>query len=366
VLVMAEAALPGGGAPLRLAGVLLSLGLANLTLHRVENPIRHSRALAPRTAFTLAVAAGLTLAAGGVALGARQLAVRLAAAPGQARFTAAGRDVPRLPESCHQPLFDVPAGECVFGNPAGPVTVALFGDSHGATWFPALERLAGENGWKLVSLTKSGCAAASVRPAGELQGVERACIRWREAVVARLVALRPHLVVMASSSNHLDVSDGGTMHTRISAAEWEAGTRRTLAAFQGAGVPVVLLRDTPWADVHVPHCLARSAWTAWWRGEGSCTFPRTTPRSERVARLERRGAAGMPGVWYVDLTDEFCRAPACRPERDGVVMYSDAHHMAASFSASLAPALGRALAPALAAARTFRAPTPGPGPGAGQ
>jgi hypothetical protein len=346
LLVLAQVAFPQGGAPLRLLCVALSLGLAAATLRLVENPIRHSRSLAPRPVLTLAAAAALTLVAAGVAVGGRQLAVRLQERPSQALYTRASMDKPQLPAECHLPYFTVEAGECVFGDPAGRVTVALFGDSHAVSWFPAMERLARENGWKLVSLTKAGCGAAAVRPPGQLGAVDRTCMEWREATLARLSALRPHAVVMTSSTNFIDAAGGGAARTRR-AAEWEAGTRRTLAAFRAARVPVVLLRDTPWPDEHVPHCLGRSAWTAWWRGPRPCTFERTNEVSELAERLERRAAAAVPGVRYVEMTDQICRASPCHPQREGTVLYYDSHHLTATFSASLAPALEREIRPLL-------------------
>ena len=36
------------------------------------------------------------------------------------------------------------------------------GDSHALSWFPAVNRLATERGWRLVNLTKSACASADV------------------------------------------------------------------------------------------------------------------------------------------------------------------------------------------------------------
>jgi peptidoglycan/LPS O-acetylase OafA/YrhL len=338
LLVLGQVAFPQGGAPLRLLLVALSLGLAAATLRLVENPIRYNRSLARRTRLTLAGAVGLTLAAGGLSGGVRMLAVRLQAAPGQAAFTNAGRDLPEVPAECHLlSPFAAEAGECVLANPAAPVTVALFGDSHALQWLPAMERLARQNGWKLVSLTKAGCPAALVQPPPPLDATEQACLRWRGATLARLAALAPHAVVMTSANTHV----------RAGAAEWQAGTARTLAAFAEAGVPVVLLRDTPWPDQHVPHCLARSAWTAWWLGRRPCTFPRTTPLAELAASREKAAAASVPGVRYVDMTPEICGAPACDPYRDGMVLYYDSHHLSATFSATLAPALERALRPVL-------------------
>ena len=39
----------------------------------------------------------------------------------------------------------------------GAITVALVGDSHAAHWFPALNVIAKERGWRLVPLTKFSC-----------------------------------------------------------------------------------------------------------------------------------------------------------------------------------------------------------------
>src|SRR5699024_1379157 len=37
---------------------------------------------------------------------------------------------------------------CVYGDKGSDYEVAVVGDSHAAHWIPALENLAGENGWK--------------------------------------------------------------------------------------------------------------------------------------------------------------------------------------------------------------------------
>ena len=38
---------------------------------------------------------------------------------------------------CHVYYDSVAKTDCIFGDPNGSVTVALFGDSHAAQWFPA-------------------------------------------------------------------------------------------------------------------------------------------------------------------------------------------------------------------------------------
>jgi peptidoglycan/LPS O-acetylase OafA/YrhL len=346
VLVLAEAVMGDRGLPLRLACVVLSLALAAVTLAVLENPVRMSRVLAARPLATLAGAAALTI--GGVAAGAvaRTAAVRMQATPAQAAFTRASQDLPDRvlwASGCHLPYFKTQAPECAFADTASPTTVVLFGDSHAAQWFPALERLAREDRLRLVSLTKSGCAAADVRPPAEMNGISKACVEWRRAAVQRIVALMPAAVVMGSASRHIDRAHGGEAHTGISAEEWREGTRRTLSAFSRAGIPVALLRDTPWPGVHVPHCLARQAWTESWMRPRPCTFPRETPLDTLVAGLEAQAAHGIAGIRLVDLSGEVCDTSPCRPARGDTVIFQDTNHLTGTFSASLAPALRQRL-----------------------
>jgi peptidoglycan/LPS O-acetylase OafA/YrhL len=355
VLVLARAVAGDGGLPFDLACVAVALGLAAATLALLENPVRLSPALGARPAATLAGAVALTLASAGAVAAVRQGALRMQSSPAQAPFTRARHDLPDRVLSergCHLPYFRTESPACAFGDTASATTVVLFGDSHAAHWFPALERLAREDGVRLVSLTKSGCAAADVRPRGAARDrIVAACTEWRAATLRRIVAARPALVVMASSSRHVDRADGGTGDAGIGAEAWRAGTRRTLSALSRAGIPVRLVRDTPWAGADVPGCLARAAWTAGWRTPRPCTFPRDTPLGTRVAELEARAAAGVPGVRVLDLSDAICRASPCRPVRDGRVIFTDAHHLTGTFSASLAPVLRQRLADVLATAR---------------
>ncbi|MFI0721653.1 SGNH hydrolase domain-containing protein [Streptomyces sp. NPDC021224] len=65
-------------------------------------------------------------------------------------------------DGCHVGYASTKAPDCVYGDPRSDTEVVLFGDSHAAQWFPALERLAGERHWKLISLTKASCKVPAV------------------------------------------------------------------------------------------------------------------------------------------------------------------------------------------------------------
>ena len=74
------------------------------------------------------------------------------------------------------------------------VTIALFGDSHATSWFPAVARLAEDRGWRFLNVTEGGCPSLALdfwNP-----NTEHKCSLWLGQAVARLVAERPNVVVI--------------------------------------------------------------------------------------------------------------------------------------------------------------------------
>ena len=139
-----------------------------------------------------------------------------------------------------------PPGDCVFGDPAGDVTVVLFGDSHAAQWFPALERLATERGWRLVSMTKSACTTADIDIWADI--VKRRyeeCTRWREAALGRMAAERPDLVVVSDSRGYKAMVDGSAVPIATVRDQWDAAAGRTLERLADLAGHVVVIGDTP-------------------------------------------------------------------------------------------------------------------------
>ena len=63
-------------------------------------------------------------------------------------------------DGCHVKQEDTVSGPCEYADTSSSTTVVLMGDSHALSWFPAVNRLAIDRGWRLVNLTKSACASA--------------------------------------------------------------------------------------------------------------------------------------------------------------------------------------------------------------
>ena len=245
-------------------------------------------------------------------------------------------DVPVLyDDGCHLDFDQTKADGCSFG-PAGAPTVALFGDSHAAQWFPALEKITQDHGVRLETYTKSSCPSVSV--ASQRNGsAYTACTRWREAVLQRLVAHPPALVLLA---NFGAPASSGPAPT----AGWEAGMAETVRRLQPV-TRVAVVTDTPNLQQTPSICLSAHLTDA-----EACGASRQVALDSPARAAERAALAGT-GAVPVDLTGYLCTASSCPPIIGDTLVYRDAHHITATFSRELSGALWERLSPVLAGAR---------------
>ena len=124
---------------------------------------------------------------------------------------------------------------CWFGS--GAQRIVLFGDSHAAQWFPALEGVATSGGFRLETQTKSACPSADVELLWGGRPYVR-CDRWRAAVIDQLRADPPDLVVLANYSDpeYADRTDRSR--------QWEQGLQSTIAQLS-AFTKVAVIAGTP-------------------------------------------------------------------------------------------------------------------------
>ncbi len=350
VLVFAEG-LYGAGAgghlslPVRLGLLLVSLVLAEGSYRFVEDPVRHHRGLARRPANGLMLLAALTLCGAGLSAAWKAYATAESLSPTYARFTEARDDLPDVYDSgCHAAMEDAEAVGCESGSEEAPVSVALYGDSHAAHWQPALQRAAEENGWRVLTLTKSSCSFVEVTTYSRALGRDYAeCDQWRASALKRLTAFSPDVVLTSSSSGYPLTPD-----------EWSWGSRQAFGRLAALDGVVVNIRDVPQPRVEVPGCLARAVSAPWptarapWRTDGGpCDFPKSPHRNEAAREAQEAAAALFPGVLDVSADDAICPGRLCRAEVDGAIRYRDDHHLTATFSRSLAPFLSATVRDAL-------------------
>jgi len=235
-----------------------------------------------------------------------------------------------LADGCALSLGGSRPPSCVYGDPHGKITVALVGDSHAAHWFPALEVLARQRGWRLVPLTKFSCVFVDLPIwSPNLNREYTECEAWRGNVVDRLNQLRPDLVVI-SSNRYLPVVD-----ERDSDPERQgAALARLIDRIPGR---VAIIADTPRSGVDVPACLAAHR-----DAIEECTTSRAAAFTWRHLRRERE-AARESGATLVDMSAAICPVDPCPPIIGTRLVYRDNHHLTATFARSLAGVLGAAL-----------------------
>jgi peptidoglycan/LPS O-acetylase OafA/YrhL len=239
---------------------------------------------------------------------------------------------------CQQNLSGSAVLTCGFGVTDSAQTIALFGDSHAGRWFPALDLAAQGLDFRLDTYTKSGCRSEETVAAWG-SSANASCSVWRNDVVALLNENPPDVIVLA---NHL-----GPRPDRNQAqleTEWTDGLSQLLDRLP-ASSRVVTLADSPEFDSSPILCLSSHLENA-----DTCAVPRATALNPAI-RAAQQAAAAEHGAEVVDLTDYFCNEADCPAVIGPTLVYSDEHHLTASFSLALGPALQQALGPLIGTPR---------------
>ncbi|MEU7471801.1 acyltransferase family protein [Streptomyces sp. NPDC044984] len=372
LLVIAPAALGRtdgtAGVPLALGLCAVALVLAWLTLRLVENPVRFHRAFRGRPRRALALGTGLTAGATALSLTAAavpptievggpapvlaealadapdprtRLAELLASSPGSLPSNLA----PALPkvkssrsavyrDGCHVDHDSTRTPSCVYGDRASSRTVVLFGDSHAAQWFPALQRLATARGWKLVSLTKASCKVADVTIVSDHEPYT-ACDTWRSRAVARINALHPALVVVSSS----DAGDPARP-ADDPLRQWTTGFEDTLRDLGTSGAHVAVLLDTPWPKGDPVDCAAKNPLHL-----RACANHLPDAIHDATRHTALRGAATATSASVIDPGPWVCapRTGTCPVVVGDTAVHRDDSHLSEAYAEALTPVLAPAL-----------------------
>lgn len=246
---------------------------------------------------------------------------------------AARGDHPRTyDDGCHVDQGATTFGECAYGDPSSATAVVLIGDSHAAQWFPALEALARERGWRLVSLTKSACAPADVSLWNStFKRPYRECDEWRAAALARIAREQPDLVVVSISNpkGYLPTLNGATVAPETRRTMLADGLARTLGSLRLLAGGVVLVGDTPRSAVDPPVCLSQHPDRVL-----ACVTPRSTA-IDQAWLAEEAALAGASGATFVDPTSWVCPTAPCPAVIGRYLVFRDRHHLATPFATAL-------------------------------
>jgi peptidoglycan/LPS O-acetylase OafA/YrhL len=314
---------------------LISLMIAALSRHSIENPLRRSLQLKAHPWWVLG---GTALLAGGI-VAANSLwtakAEEWSQQPAQRHYGVVRGDQPAIYTlGCDDWHHSATVHPCVFGDPDAPHTVLLMGDSIAGQWFPAFATHFGEHDWRLVVITKSACPMVDQPVFNAATRREYAeCAQWRNDALAGLGSWRADLVVIGSSGSY-----------DFSAGDWTEGTARILARIAPVAQEIAVLVPTPVLPFDGPECLARRDWRRRWIGmEDACVAHRSRGEFPAVKNALAAAVALEPRARLIDLGSAVCPAGTCRAERAGMAVYRDGRHMTNTYAATLSEALGTAL-----------------------
>ena len=251
-------------------------------------------------------------------------------------LSAARGDTPAsYSDGCHLQPGQTKARVCTYGDRHAARKVLLFGDSHAASWLPALDALGKSQRWRILNLTKSACPIPTVTVA--VRGkVAPDCATWRTNALAKIKSIHPDLVIGASIDHVYTIP--GKPGSAFQPA-WQAGMTKTLKALRTRADKVILLGDSPLWKQLAPDCLRHHK-----SNIGACA----TKRSEAVypAKItSARHAATDANVAFADTTSITCVANPCPVVVGRFLLLRDDSHMTATWSRHLAPALKTLLAP---------------------
>ncbi len=305
--------------------MVASLGLAWLTHHVVEKPVRYGRLPRwPRRTQAALASCFLMAVAGALLYWQLETETELASRRNE-RFYQAMGDMPKLYRNGCDDWFRSDALKpCVFGNPHGSKTAVLMGDSIGAQWLPALEAMLEPTQWKIVVLTKSSCPMVDAPFFYVRIGREYTeCTRWRDAAVAWLATQKVDRLFI-----------GGTASSAFTHEQWTVGTRRLLMRLTPHASETYVIEANPTLGIHGPACLAQQGIDA---DTSQCKGTADNRHYAFVADLLHHVVRSIPGVHWIETRGLVCPANECVAMRDDVVVFRDSQHLTATFVSSAGP-----------------------------
>jgi peptidoglycan/LPS O-acetylase OafA/YrhL len=228
---------------------------------------------------------------------------------------------------------------CHYGDPHAKVSIALVGNSHAAEWIPTVRSIAAKHDWQVTTYVAVACAFVdNVRQAFPDPDAADGCEAWNRSVMKRVQQGDYDLVVVTN----LRLYEAADVPSDQSQQRFEQGYERTFRALRAPGLPVAVIRDTPFAGTSRSACLSahphhyeacdgtRRAWL------------RAPELQQAVHALQD------PGVHDIDMTPYLCPTQRCPAAIGHVPVYFDNSHISRAYALTLAPYLEPQLLQALA------------------
>jgi SGNH domain (fused to AT3 domains) len=228
---------------------------------------------------------------------------------------------------------------CIYGDTRSRVSVVLFGDSHAATWFPALDLISKQQHWRLVDFTKASCTPAEVdiRFFGS-NALYSACTAWRHTSKAQIAALHPALVILSwARVLEPEARPEPGVPTGYGSA-WLNGLADTFHFLHRVARHVIFISDVPNLRYPAPSCVSTHMSSV-----PACTVTRTAGVPLPGVKQQELQLAGREQVSTIDPTSWFCDPTRCPVIVRNILLYRDNGHIIPAWSQFIAPVLAASI-----------------------
>jgi hypothetical protein len=242
---------------------------------------------------------------------------------------------------CHVSHLGLRSKPCTYGDVNSHTAVALFGDSHAAAWFPAVNLISRQQHWRLVIFTKDGCPPVEVDIIAMHWNDARywQCSRWRARAMKQIAALRPALVIVtwarwwevpeATATPGVPTGHG---------SPWLNGVAATFQFLAQSAKRVIFISDVPALVRKAPGCIRTHA-----SDLRACDSPRRTAVRLPRVKSDELALAAAENVKAIDPTPWFCSPHTCPVIARKIILYRDNSHMSPAWSRFIASVLARSI-----------------------
>jgi peptidoglycan/LPS O-acetylase OafA/YrhL len=323
----------------RLAMAALAFPVAWLSWRFIERPFRAPRLLLSRRSLftgTIAASGALALYGGAVYVADGlpnrfdETARRLSERGPQPDYGCANRSIDDMRRNA----------SCLIGGTGPRPSFLLWGDSHAAVYFPALDALARRHGVSGYDAAKLGCPALipirpeNIRPEKRMlrAGKLDACDAHNAQVMQFIAETRPRVVLLAAD---WAAYSAGKRAVAGASDPYEVAFETGVAKLRALGIRVFVVQDVPGATFAEPGALAKAYLT----GTTVALEPNLTAYLRResgfrdvTADLQRRGLIDV-----IDPAARLCDRKSCRVTDCGYPLYYDSNHLSARGALFVAP-----------------------------
>jgi peptidoglycan/LPS O-acetylase OafA/YrhL len=256
---------------------------------------------------------------------------------------ASSSEAPPMVDGCLLSYTSSQADEgCLFGDTTAVDSMVLFGDSHAAMWFPAVDAWANAHSYRLYVFTKAACPPVDITlfsPVLDRTWTE--CRQWYTNVMAALSTIKPAVAVVGIAPNYTasyDVVQDGSA--------WLSGLQATIASMRAESTRVLVLGSVPSPPQDIPDCLSAAITDV-----GRCDFPAAGRRVgggglwgvDFAGQAAEAQAVTASGARYIDTVPWFCTASVCDTVVDNLLVYRDNSHITVPYAEYLTPLIDDAI-----------------------